>query len=133
VAPTGDDVVTSFDTAALGVTDPEGLAFDGDDGTLFVLSRNRREPILEVATDGTLLSAITVDREQLVSPGGIAMGPALDGSGQINLFVADRGDDNARSTVPNDGALLEIELERGSARLLNRPLGSLPRRSTEPA
>ena len=111
VPPAGDDEVTSFDTAALGISDPEGLAFDPDRGTLYVLSRDRREPILEVATAGTLMTAIAIDRDELNSPGGLTLAPALDGSGRTKLFIADRGEDNARSDVPNDGMLLEIEFD----------------------
>lgn len=108
--PVGDDEVTSFDTAALGISDPEGIAFDPDRGTLYLLSRNHREPIIEVATDGTLLTVVSLERGQLVSPGGITLAPALDGSGRLDLFIADRGEDNANSTLPNDGMLLEVQL-----------------------
>ena len=110
VPPIGDDEVTSFDTAALGVTDPEGIAFDPERGTLWVLSRKAREPIIEVATDGTLLSAVTLERGALNSPGGITRAPAPDGSGRVDLFVADRGEDNANSAAPNDGHILQIQL-----------------------
>ncbi|MGQ0607975.1 MAG: hypothetical protein ACT4OQ_05895 [Chloroflexota bacterium] len=115
--PAGDDEVASFDTAGLGISDPEGVAYDRERGTLYLLSRDRREPILEVATDGTLLTVITLDRDELNSLGGIALAPALDGSGRLNLFVADRGEDNARSSAPNDGMLLEIEFDRPAAEL----------------
>lgn len=114
--PDGDDEVSSFDTSSLGISDPEGVAFDPERGSLYLRSRDRREPIIEVATDGTLLSTLPMDREAFVSPGGIGLAPALDGSGTMHLFVADRGTDNAGSATPNDGVLLEIRLERPTGR-----------------
>lgn len=119
VPPAGDDELTDFDTASVGISDPEGIAFDPQRGTLYLLSRDRREPIVEVATDGTLLTAITIDREELNSPGGLALAPAFDGSGATHLFIADRGEDNATTSMPNDGQLLEIEI--------SSPAGSLSR------
>ncbi|MGH2383617.1 MAG: hypothetical protein ACRDGB_00995 [Candidatus Limnocylindria bacterium] len=129
VPPAGDDRVTSFDTAALGISDPEALAFDPNRGTLYVLSRDRREPIVEVATDGTLMTVIAIDRDELNSPGGLTLAPALDGSGRLSLFIADRGEDNARSDVPNDGMLLEVQVDSPAAGL-NRSRGALPPGST---
>ncbi len=115
VAPAGDDEVSSFDTGALGVADPEGIAFDRERGTLLLRGRDRREPTVEVATDGTLLTVITLDPEAIRSAGGLALMPASDGSGRINLVIADRGADNGRSDAPNDGQLVEISFDRPSA------------------
>jgi hypothetical protein len=109
ISELSDDSVTSFDTRGLGITDPEGVAFDADRGTLYVLSRDRREPIIEVGTDGRLLRRITLPEGLLVSPGGIAMLPEAP-SGNLRLMIADRGADNARSSNANDGRLVEIEL-----------------------
>lgn len=115
VAPAGDDEVSSFDTSAFGIADPEGIAFDAERGTLLLRGRDRREPTVEVATDGTLLTVITLDPEAIRSAGGLALMPASDGSGRINLVIADRGADNGRSDAPNDGQLVEISFDRPSA------------------
>ena len=132
VPPAGDDEVTSFDTAALGISDPEGIAFDPERGTLYLLSRKSKEPIIEVATDGTLLTVVALERGALNSPGGITLAPALDGSERTHLFIADRGEDNAVSPAPNDGRIVEIQLMNPASELtLSR--GALPPGSTEPA
>ena len=133
VPPIGDDEIASFDTAALGISDPEGIAYDADRGSLFLRSRPRREPIIEVATDGTLLTVVAIDRDELISPGGLALGPSLDGSGRLNLFIADRGEDNARSGTPNDGQILEVQFERAEAAGLRRSRAALPPPPTGPA
>jgi hypothetical protein len=109
-APGGDDTVTSFDTARHGVTDPESVAYDPERGTLFVMSRRQQEPIIEVTTAGELVTIIAVEGD-LVSPAGLTIAPSLDGSGARSLFVADRGEDNARSEHPNDGRIVEVQLE----------------------
>ena len=38
-----DDVVNSFDIAAFGVVDPEGIAIDSDNALLYVVGRTNRE------------------------------------------------------------------------------------------
>lgn len=112
VAPAGDDTVQHFDTARLGIGDPEGIAFDPDRGTLYLRGRDRREPIVEAATDGAPIVVIELDRELVRSAGGIELWPASDGSGALHLMIADRGADSGRSDVPNDGQLLEIRFDR---------------------
>ena len=106
-----DDTVTHFDTAALGVSDPEGIAYDPQRGTLYLRGRDQKEPIVEVGTDGTLVSRIFLPEEMLISPGGIGLVPALDGSDSLSLLVADRGEDNAASATPIDGHLLEVRVD----------------------
>ena len=109
-APGGDDTVTSFDTTRHGVTDPESVAYDQERGTLFVMSRRQQEPIIEVTTEGELVTIITVEGG-LVSPAGLTLVPPVDGTGARTFFVADRGEDNARSHHPNDGRIVELQLE----------------------
>jgi hypothetical protein len=111
-----DDMIASFDTEALGIADPEGVDYDPGRGTLYVVSRKAHEAIVEVATDGTLVSRFAVPEGTLNSPGGIALVPAMDGSDSLSLLVADRGEDNADSAAPIDGRLIELRLDALAAR-----------------
>ncbi len=109
VAPSGDDTVASFDTAALGLTDPEAVTYDSERGTLYVMSRRQQEAIIEVTTAGTLVRTITLDHE-LTAPAGLTLAPPSGAGEPRRLFLVDRGEDNARSDVPNDGRLIELHL-----------------------
>lgn len=106
-----DDTVTHFDTGALGITDPEGIDYDQQRGTLYIQGRDEEEPILELGTDGSVVSRISLPADLLVSPGGIGLVPALDGSDGLSLLVADRGEDNADSATPIDGHLVEVRVD----------------------
>jgi hypothetical protein len=109
-------MIASFDTEALGIADPEGVDYDPGRGTLYVVSRKAHEAIVEVATDGTLVSRFAVPEGTLISPGGIALVPARDGSDSLSLLVADRGEDNSDSAAPIDGRLIELRLDALAAR-----------------
>src|SRR5690606_30053112 len=59
VPPTGDDVVTSFDTAGHGLTDPEGIAFNPINGHLYAIGRPA-STLFEFTTSGSLVQTIDV-------------------------------------------------------------------------
>src|SRR3990172_8824159 len=105
--PSGDDVVTNFDTSVIGQQDPEGLAYNSAHGTLYIVSRDSTE-ITEVWLDGTVTNVIDISSLNAVSPGGLAYGPGSVNPGVMNLYIAARGVDNEDDPLENDGKVYEI-------------------------
>ncbi len=107
IPPAGDDVVTHFDTSALGILDPEGIAFNSENGHLYVMSYKRK--IAETTIDGTLLRYIDASRVvSLGAGGGMVYAPASKNPTQKNLYIVARGVDNGQNPLENDGKLYEI-------------------------
>jgi uncharacterized protein YjiK len=104
----GDDAVTHFDISHLGPVDFEGLSSDPDRGTLYVGARTTKQ-IFEITRDGTLvrtISASAVAGLKFIS--GLAVAPASDDSGRMNLWIVDRAIDNGADPTENDGKMFEI-------------------------
>ena len=109
VAPAGDDVATSFDTATFGLIDPEGIAFDSDGGHLY-LAGEPPNRIAHVSTDGALLRWLDISAAPTISPAGLAYGLGPAGSSTRRLYVADRGADNDTNPSENDGRVFVFEV-----------------------
>ena len=113
------DTVTNFDTLADGLRDPEGIEFDPNTGTLYVIG----EPIdkvFEYQVDGTLVQSIDISAALpgapnvptglgLNQPAGLILAPSSVG-GPPNLYIVDRGIDNRGHPTENDGQLFEINI-----------------------
>lgn len=112
IAPTGDDVVTSFDTAALGVTDPEGVALDPDTGHLYVVGQPVTQ-VAEVTTNGQLIQRIDISAAAAIKPAGMVVAPGSLGGGSKSLYIVDRGVDNDVDPTENDGLMYEMTLPTG--------------------
>jgi hypothetical protein len=113
VPPVGDDVVTSFGTGALGLRDPEDLAYDRDTGLLYLISRV--DPVIVRTTlTGDLVDQIDLSSLGLVAPAGITLAPGSDDPSAWHVFIADRGIDNDANKggdpEENDGRLVEFAL-----------------------
>src|SRR5581483_3300062 len=113
VPPGGDDVMTHFDTAVLGQPDPEGIAYDYDDGTLFIVSNTNDADLSKVTTDGQLLDLIDLSFVSPIAIAGIAYAPSSQNPAVNNLYLVDRGIDNGQDPNENDGKLYEISLAQG--------------------
>jgi uncharacterized protein YjiK len=111
VAPTGDDIVTHFDTAALGQQDPEGVEYNAASGTLFIISNTRHAVVLEATLAGEPLRVIDISAAAMRSPAGLAYAPASSGTGR-NLYIVDRNVDNNADPDENDGRLVELAIDR---------------------
>lgn len=112
VEPIGDDQVTSFDVAALGLTDPEGIAFHPDTGHLFVIG----EPVnalFEITTDGNLIQQIDISAAQPHHPAGLAVAPSSVDPNVSSIYIVDRGTDNNYDPNENDGRMYEFSLASG--------------------
>jgi hypothetical protein len=106
----GNDTVTSFGVGQYGPTDTEAMALDQARGTL-LLGDRARGMIYEVTKTGELVRTIDVDGlPGLRMISGMTTAPASNGSGQSNVWIADRGIDNGADPNENDGKLFEIAL-----------------------
>ena len=70
VRPSGDDVVTQFDTSVLGITDPEGLTLN-DKGNLYIVGKPRTV-VAEITKSGTLVQTIDISAANARKPSGLA-------------------------------------------------------------
>jgi uncharacterized protein YjiK len=122
VAPTGDDqIVGQFDTFAVGLEDPEGVAYNPDTGTLYLAGRTpnigsrKYDTLLEVSTSGAPIrtidvSAVNPDAHPGQRLSGLAVGPGSQDPGAQVVYIADRGVDNDTDPSENDGRIYEVTL-----------------------
>jgi hypothetical protein len=115
-APPGDDVVTRFDTSALGITEPEGVTYDPTTNGLDIVSR-REDVIIRTTLDGVLLESIDVSAFHVDHASGIAVVPPADASSPTMVYVTDRGVDNDVNPAENDGRIHEFALSATPAPL----------------
>ncbi|UCE86393.1 MAG: hypothetical protein JSU66_01225, partial [Deltaproteobacteria bacterium] len=109
VPSSGDDEVTQCDTSDVGISDPEGLAFDPGTGTLFVVGSNTSE-LAQITTDCQLVRMIDISAANLERPAGLALAPSSVEPGVMSLWLADRGVDNDGDPDENDGRIHEFTL-----------------------
>jgi len=109
VPPSGDDVVTSVDLAALGLTDPEGVAFDPLSEQLYIVGKPGGR-LLHVTADGQRLRTVVLDSQALFKPAGLVIAPSSLDNGADSLYLVDRGVDNDSDPNENDGRLFEFAL-----------------------
>lgn len=105
--PAGDDLVTNFDVAKLGLVDPEGITFNPDNGHLYILS-GKAMRVVETTRTGALIRTIDVSFLKSKTLSDLAYAPASDNSGEMRLYIVDRGVDNSIDPNENDGKMYEI-------------------------
>lgn len=111
VPPGGDDVlVQQFDTAVLGIRDPEGIGYHPQRGSLFIASRLERRSLFEVSIDGVLLNTFDISAANAILPAGVGIGPASKSPAGMSVYIVDRGIDNGQDPNENDGKLYEVTL-----------------------
>ncbi|MCI0692430.1 hypothetical protein L0337_10560, partial [candidate division KSB1 bacterium] len=110
VPPSGDDVmVQHFDTASLGLSDPEGVEFNTDNGNLYIVSRSD-EIVVETTRTGTAVGVIDIGFLNARSPAGLAHAPTSVNPSEKSLYIVARGVDNDSDPNENDGKMYEISL-----------------------
>jgi DNA-binding beta-propeller fold protein YncE len=109
VPPAGDDGVSQFDTEALGVLDPEGIAFNTDSGNLYVVG-NPSNRVAEITRGGSLVQMLDISAANARKPAGLAYAPSSATSGAMNLYIVQRGVDNDTDPNENDGKIFEMTL-----------------------
>jgi hypothetical protein len=102
-----------FDTQSLGLNDPEGIEYNPDSGTLFVVSTKKNDTDLqEVTQTGAVVT--TYDLGFLGADtrrSGLAYGPGSSHNpGAKSVYIASRGVDNDDVKTENDGKVFEIAL-----------------------
>jgi uncharacterized protein YjiK len=111
----GDDgPITHWDTASLGFNDLEGIEYNADSGTLFIVSTQGSDNYLgEVTTSGTLLRAYNLSFMGSVSNlrSDVTYAPGSQNAAVKNIYIVSRGIDNT-SNHPNenDGKWWEIDI-----------------------
>lgn len=108
-----DDVPTTFDTDAYGFSDVEGIAFNADTGTLFIISTASNDTYLgEFSLTGRLLNAWDLaflgGSPNLRS--GLVFAPASEDPSITHLYIVSRGVDNNVDPAEDDGKVTEISL-----------------------
>ncbi len=106
VAPAGDDTVTSFDVTVLGINDPEGVEYNPDNQSLYVLGHN--DLIAETTIAGSLIRYIDLSSIGMMTPAGLAYAPGSLAAGERHLYLVDRGVDNNNDPNENDGRMFEV-------------------------
>jgi uncharacterized protein YjiK len=129
LAPAGDDQVTSFDTASLGVSNPEGIAFDHDSGNLYIIGRPPAH-VAEVTTSGILVRRLGVSAVGVRRPVGLTLAPSTVAAGIMNLYIADRGpggdDGSGESGRIHELALPEAASDDGASQDPSGSVGVAP-------
>ena len=116
VPPAGDDQVTSFDTFSLGLEDPEGVAYNPDNGNLYLAGKTRNigtrnfDTLLEVTTNGVLVQLIDVSAANANKLSGVGYGPSSVDPNLRVIYIVDRAVDNNSDPNENDGKIYEMML-----------------------
>jgi uncharacterized protein YjiK len=110
VPPAGDDTVTDFDTAVMGLRDPEGIGFHHGRGTLFIVSR-KDKIVVETTPTGSVVNVYDIDFLNAVSPAGLGTGPGSANAAATSLYLVARGVDNNSDPNENDGKLYELTVD----------------------
>jgi hypothetical protein len=117
------DAVTNFDTTIIGIKDPEGVEFNPDNCSLFILSSDKSEHLIaETTIDGNLLRYLDIGLidggEHAKLPAGLAYAPASGSPDQNNLYIVARGVDNDAGGNPdpleNDGKMFEVSFDKNA-------------------
>lgn len=109
----GGEQVFNYDLQQFGQSEPEGLDVDVATGNVWIVSNRvsgggTPEPMLEISPNGALVSSVSIAAANPISPGGLALAPASNGSGAMSIYVADRGIDNNDDPTENDGKIYEF-------------------------
>jgi uncharacterized protein YjiK len=110
VPPDGDDQLSQFDTAGLGMADPEGIEFNDASGHLYLVGNGDRGLLAEVSTDGVFVQGIDISAANARMPSGLARGPSGLDPQEFSIYISDRGVDNGEDPNENDGKIYEMTL-----------------------
>ena len=113
VLSSDDGAVYHWDTAVLGFHDLEGIDYNQDSGTLFIVSTQGSENYLgEVSTSGQLLRAYSLSfmgtKGNIRSD--VVYAPGSQNQSGKNSYIASRGVDNNTDRLENDGKVWEIDI-----------------------
>jgi hypothetical protein len=110
----GDDgPLTHFDTASLGFGDLEGIGYNADSGTIYIMSSLSSDRYMgEVTPTGTLLRAYDLafmgSASNLRSD--VSYAPSSGNPGFKSIYIVSRGVDNGANPNENDGKWWEVNI-----------------------
>ena len=109
----GDDgSMSQFDTSALGYRDLEGIEYDPDRGTLYIVSTTSSDRTLgEVSLTGVLINRYDLSFLGSQPRSGLTYGPGSLNPNVKSIYLCSRGIDNGADPNENDGKIYEISLE----------------------
>jgi DNA-binding beta-propeller fold protein YncE len=107
--PVGDDIVTSFDTLALGIAQPEDVAFAPLSGRLWIVGQKSKRIVVSTLA-GVQTNSWDISPFGVLFPSGIALAPPSNGSKGRHIYVTDAGEDNNAVPLENDGRIFEFAL-----------------------
>ncbi len=113
VATSDDVLVSHFDTASLGINDPEGIGIDHNTGNVWILSHKDGEGMVETLPNGTPVSTTHFDFAT-DNPGGLEIAPTsstADAPTAMSAWVAQRGVDNNNDPNEKDGKIFEVSIQ----------------------
>ncbi len=112
-----DDTVSNFDLQAMGVDDPEGIAYSESTDTYVIVDRGP-DIVVEVTPDGTLLRTVDISAAgPNPRAAGIAVAPSSVDPNVESWYIVDRGVDNNSDPSENDGLLYEFNPPDSSVNL----------------
>jgi len=106
------DQITSFDTEALGVIDPEGIGYNPATDHLYIAG-NPTTKVKEVTKDGVLYREIDISAAKsagMKNSSGLGFGPSSSNPEITAMYITDRGRDNKNYPDENDGKVFELSL-----------------------
>ena len=107
--PAGDDQVANFDSESQGISDPEGITWDADNGYLYVVGEPRNR-VAHFTSVGTLIRLIDISAANARAPAGLSYAPSSQNPSVMNLYITARGVDNDTDPNENDGKVYEFSL-----------------------
>ncbi len=107
IPPVGDDTFSSFDTSIFGALDPEGIAYDSDNGFLY-LTGTSATTVYHVTTTGSLIRTLDISAAGASNPAGLEFAASSPDPLVNGLYIADRGVDNDSEADENDGRIFEV-------------------------
>ena len=111
----GDDgPITHWDTASLGFNDLEGIGYNADGGTLFILSTQGSDNYMgQTTTSGTLINAYDLSFMGTASNirSDVTYAPSSQNPTIKSIYIVSRGQDNTSNhPTENDGKVWEIDI-----------------------
>lgn len=107
IPPTGDDFVNQFTTSGMNQTDPEGVEYNPDTNTLYIVSTSKKIAA-ETTLTGMHLRNIDFSSTGIIKPAGITLAPSSVNPTIKNLYLIDRAIDNDNDPTENDSRIYEI-------------------------
>jgi hypothetical protein len=100
-----------FDVESLGLIDPEGIEYNPDNNTLFIVSTKGVNQFMQETTlSGALVNTYNLSFLGAIRRSGLAYAPGSQNPGKKNIYMASRGVDNDDDPNENDGKVYEIAL-----------------------